>query len=243
MDQSREQSTGGVTAFLRECLQGEPGEALRRVPGRETYAVRGLGGAPWVIKRYTGRWLALSPGRREHQALEELQQAGIRVPKAVGFFDGDGGSVVAMERVESDSDLRVALHEAEPSALAPLIGRLLELVLALHTMRWHHRDLYLHHFLIDVEGELVLIDLGRARRLRWMRRRWLAKDLAALLLWTPREVGENLRLRFLARYMDGVEITGRRARRRFAEDVLRRRSRMAKHRPRHGEVGAWEASP
>lgn len=240
MDQSRKQSTGGVSAFLRECLQGEPGEALRRVPGRETYAVRGPGGAPWVVKRYTGRWRVVSPARREHQALEELQRAGLRVPKAVGFFDGDGGSVVAMERVESDSDLREALHEAEPSALGPLIGRLLELVLALHERGWHHRDLYLHHILIDQDGDLVLIDLGRARRPRWVRRRWFAKDLAALLLWAPNEIGASLRLRFLAGYMDAMGINSRRARRKFASDILRRRERMARHQPRHGETEPWE---
>ena len=70
----------------------------------------------------------------------------------------------------------------------------------------------------------------------------LAKDLAALRLWTPAQVGAVLRLRFLARYMDRMEIGGRQARRRFAQDVLRRRARMARHRPRHGVVGTWEAS-
>ena len=48
------------------------------------------------------------------------------------------------------------------------------------------------HVLIDEEGELVLIDLGRARR-------------------------------------------------RFAADILRRRERMARHEPRHGETEPWEA--
>jgi serine/threonine protein kinase len=195
-----------------------------------------------VVKRYTGRRWVVSPARREHQALEELQRAGLRVPKAVGFFDGDGASVVAMEHVQSDSDLRAALHEAEPSALGPLIDRLFELVLALHTRGWHHRDLYLHHILIDKNGDLVLIDLGRARRLPWVRRRWFAKDLAALLLWAPDEVGASLRLRFLTKYMDAMGISGRRERRRFASDILRRRERMARHQPRHGETEPWEPS-
>lgn len=242
MDQSREQSISGAGEFLRECLQGEPGEALRKVPGRDTYAVKGPAGAHWVVKRYTGRWLGASPARREHQALEELQRAGLRVPTAVGFFDGDGRSVVAMERVESDVDLREALHEVAPSLLEPLIARLLELVLALHGRGWHHRDLYLHHILIDPEGDLVLIDLGRARRPRWVRRRWFAKDLAALLLWAPDEVSASLRLRFLARYMDAMGISSRRARRSFASDILRRRDRMARHEPRHGESEPWEPS-
>ena len=120
------------------------------------------------------------------------------------------------------------------------MGSVLELVLALHTRGWHHRDLYLHHVLIDADGGLVLIDLGRARRPRWVRRRWFAKDLAALLLWTPPEVGVRHRLRFLAKYLDAMEITSRRARRRFAEYVARRRAQMARHVPRHGETEPWE---
>ena len=145
-----------------------------------------------------------------------------------------------MERVESHADLRQVLHEAATSELEPLIARLLKLVIALHTRGWYHRDLYLHHILIDQDGDLVLIDLGRARRLRWVRRRWFAKDLAALLLWAPNEIGASLRLRFLAGYMDAMGINGRRARRKFASDILRRRERMARHQPRHGETEPWE---
>lgn len=195
-----------------------------------------------MLKRYTGPWVGMSPAEREHQALEELQRAGLRVPRPVGFFDGDGRSVVAMERVESAADLREALREVGPSAAQPLLAGLLELVLALHTLGWHHRDLYLHHILIGEDGELVLIDLGRARRPRWVRRRWFAKDLAALLLWTPAGISAKLRLRFLAKYMDAMGINGRRARRSFASDILRRRERMARHVPRHGETEPWEPS-
>jgi tRNA A-37 threonylcarbamoyl transferase component Bud32 len=166
----------------------------------------------------------------------------LRVPTALGFFEGEGVAVVAMERVESHADLRQVLHEAATSELEPLIARLLKLVIALHTRGWYHRDLYLHHILIDSDGDFVLIDLGRARCSRWVRRRWFAKDLAALLLWAPEEVSANLRLRFLAKYMDAMEIDGRRARRRFASDILRRKERMARHQPRHGETEPWGPS-
>jgi len=224
-----------VRALLGECLQGQPGEVLRRVPGRETYALEGPNGAAWVVKRYTHRWQGRSPARQEYEALEVLGRAGLRVPRPLGYLERDGRSVVAMERIEAEATLREVLGEAAPGELQELLSRLLELVLALHLRGWHHRDLYLHHVLLDEDGELVLIDLGRARRPRWF-----AKDLAALLLWTPAQVGVPLRLRFLARYMDRMGIVGRRTRRRFTQDVLRRSARMARHRPRHGEVGAWE---
>jgi len=212
---------------------------LRRVPGRETYAVDGGEGVSWVVKRYSGR--SRRGARQELVALEALGEAGLRVPRPLGYLEGDGVAVVAMERIASTRSVREALAEPSRAERERLISELLELVLALHLGGWHHRDLYLHHVLIDSSGELVLIDLQRARRPRWLRRRWLAKDLAALLLWTPSEVDAEQRLRFLARYMDRMGILARGARRRFAADVLRRRARMARHEPRHGEEGEWEA--
>ena len=240
LESARGHSPEELRARLRECMRDEPAEPLRRVPGRETFAVDGLGGATWVIKRFTGRWVGESPAEREHGVLEALRAEGLRVPAAVGYLDESDRCLVAMERVEARGDLRAALSEVERSALEPLLTQLLELVLSLHTRGWHHRDLYLHHILVAGDGELTLIDLGRARRPRWVRRRWFAKDLAALLLWTPQRVGALQRLRFLSKYMDRMEITGRRTRRAFARDVSRRRERMAQHVPRYGEEGAWE---
>ena len=240
LESARGHSPEELRARLRECMRVEPAEPLRRVPGRETFAVGGLGGATWVIKRFTGRWVGESPAEREHGVLEALRTEGLRVPAAVGYLEESDRCLVAMERVEARGDLRAALSEVERTARKPLLTQLLELVLSLHTRGWHHRDLYLHHILVAGDGELTLIDLGRARRPRWVRRRWFAKDLAALLLWTPQRVGASQRLRFLSKYMDRMEITGRRTRRAFARDVSRRRGRMAQHVPRYGEEGAWE---
>lgn len=242
MELERRHCDGGgrERALLMECLRGEPGEVLRRVPGRETFLVEGSDGVAWVVKRYSGGARAAGGARREFEALEELARAGLAVPPAVACLEQGGVGVLAMKHVVHEQSLREALAVAEGGERALLLERLLGMVLGLHTRGWHHRDLYLHHVLVDERGELVLIDLGRARRLRWTRRRWFAKDLAALLLWTPSEVSECARLRFLARYMDGMEMLSRRERRRFALDIVRRRARLARHRPRHGEAGAWE---
>jgi hypothetical protein len=64
------------------------------------------------------------------------------------------------------------------------------------------------------------------------------KDLGALLHSTPAGVPTGARLRFLAGYLDAMGVTERRARRRWARDVERRRARLAAHVPRHGEDDA-----
>ena len=78
--------------------------------------------------------------------------------------------------------------------LAGLVGRL-------HRSGFVHRDLYLSHIFFDGLS-FRLIDLQRAFRPRWRRRRWLIKDLAALHFSTPAEqVGRWERLRFLCWYV------------------------------------------
>lgn len=226
--------------FLEGCLSGSPGELLRAVPGRETYGVQGPRGAHWVVKRFSSGWIFSSPAKREFNALLALRTLGTPVPNPVAFIERGRRSILAMERISSAATLREELAVAPKAESKRLFSQLLVLLVSLHRGGWHHRDLYLHHILIDAEGELRLIDLGRARRPRWIRRRWFAKDLAALLLWTPRVVSDQERLRFMVRYMNGMEMLGRGERRRFLLDVLSRRERMVRHRPRHGESGEWE---
>ncbi|HVS18051.1 MAG TPA: lipopolysaccharide kinase InaA family protein, partial [Planctomycetota bacterium] len=189
---------------------------LRRVPGRETLAWPDPGGE-FVLKRFLGddareAWWDLlhlrrarSPGRREAENLEALAADGLPVPRAVGWWEerNPGGgwtahrfgrSAVVMERVEHGEHLR-ALLEREPALAAHWAQPVAALAAGLHARGWYHRDLYLQH-LIPLAGErLVLLDVGRARRQRRPRRRWFAKDLAALAHSAPASVGARDRLR------------------------------------------------
>lgn len=192
------------------------------------------------MKRFSSGWTFSSPAKREFNALLALRALGISVPDPIALLERGKRSLLAMEQISSSATLREELAVASNTESKRLLSRLLELLVSLHRAGWHHRDLYLHHILIDPLGELWLIDLGRATRPLWIRRRWFSKDLAALLLWTPREVSDQERLRFLALYMNEMEMFGRGERRRFLLDVLARRERMARHRPRHGESGEWE---
>jgi hypothetical protein len=86
----------------------------------------------------------------------------------------------------------------------------------------------------DAAGGLVLIDCGRARHARRLGRRWIVKDLAALLSSTPERVGARPRLAFFARYLRAAAPgLGRRARRALARSVVKKARRLAAHAPRH----------
>ena len=201
-----------------------------------------------------------SAARREYEALAALSAAGLPVPRPFFWCEGDGRSAVAMELVEHRQTLRMALADAAAAEAAALLDELARLVARLHEAGWCHRDLYLEHVLVRRAPEpagplsgppagplagppagwgLVLIDLGRARAGRALRRRWFVKDLAALLHSTPAAVSRAARLRFLARYLDLRGLSGgaggRAALRAWAEAVERKRARLATHRPRHGE--------
>jgi tRNA A-37 threonylcarbamoyl transferase component Bud32 len=140
-------------------------------------------------------------------------------------------SAVVMERVEHGEHLR-ALLEREPALAARWAQAVAGLAAGLHARGWYHRDLYLQH-LIPLAGErLVLLDVGRARRQRRPRRRWFAKDLAALAHSAPASVGARDRLRVLVHYARalGLDRGGRRA---LARAALARAARMAARPPRH----------
>lgn len=226
---------------------------LRRMPGRETFAWPDAGGE-FVLKRFLGddareAWWDLlhlrrarSPGRREAENLRDLAADGLPVPRAVAWWEerNPGGgwtahrfgrSALVMERVEHERHLR-ALLEDEPAAARRWAAAVAGLAAGLHARGWYHRDLYLQH-LIPLEGErLLLLDVGRARRQRRPRRRWFAKDLAALAHSAPAGVGARDRLRVLALYGRALGL-GRRDLRALARAALARAARMAAHPPRH----------
>jgi tRNA A-37 threonylcarbamoyl transferase component Bud32 len=229
-----------------------PERYLRSAGGRETFELAARPGAPpeWVVKRARERPLLAriglggrALGEREHANLARLAQDGFRVPRALGcarrYEDGDVRSLVLMERVEHAETLRERLARADAAERRVWSARLVALVARLHALGWYHRDLYLQHLVLRGD-ELVLLDVGRARRERRPRERWFVKDVAALLHSVPRAVGARERLRFAARYLEARGVRGRRARRTFLARVLVKERRMAAHVPRAGEDRPWE---
>lgn len=233
-------------AHAREWLESTPAAYLRRMPGRDTFAwPHATATAPYVVKRARGRESAA----REFEVLEALARDGIAVPGAIAWCEELGGrmrwlgsrrSCVVMERIAHVWTLRQKLAVADGAEMRRLGRALLELVVRLHERGWYHRDLYLHHVVLRENGELVLLDVARARHEAQPRERWFLKDLAALLHSTPRAVGEHARLRFAAAYFDRRDIGTRGERRRWLARIAAKERRMSAHTPRRGEDHPWQ---
>lgn len=221
---------------LRSFLDLEVTGVLRRLQGRETFLHRTPDGRPIVVKRSVAG--ARPGGRREHEALVRLAQDGFTVPAALGFAQGPSGSIVAMERIVHKETARDALRRAAAPERRKLLERCADLAAGFHARGWCHRDFYAHHILLrDLDGALVLIDVGRAGRARPPRGRWFVKDVGALLSSLPREVGRSERLRFVTRYLDGRGVGTPGARRRFARKAFAKAARIARRVPRDERPG------
>ncbi|MFT5291409.1 MAG: tRNA A-37 threonylcarbamoyl transferase component Bud32 [Planctomycetota bacterium] len=248
-------------ALLEDLFGLASDRAWRRVRGRETFPWPGE--EDLVVKRFQGGeardwWferlregeLPRSPGRREAENLMALAADGLPAPRAVAWVEEDsarrrpglpgtgGRSALVMERIEYQRTLRQALASADPLERERLGVALLELVAKLHGSGWYHRDLYLDHVVQLDNGELCLLDLGRARRQESPRERWFIKDLAALYSSTPGAIPPRARLRFLARWLKrrrGATPGSRRRRsdlRRWSRVIQAKAKRLAQHAPR-----------
>ena len=97
-----------------------------------------------------------------------------------------------------------------PALKRALIRRVADITGALHRLGLNHCDLYICHFLLNLENDktpdpknliLHLIDLHRVRQRKKLPQRWQVKDLAALH-FSSFEIGLTLRdrLRFISTY-------------------------------------------
>jgi len=236
--------------FPDSLLDLVPPRFLRRVRGRESFE-HSLDGARVIVKRFHGgeprdwwseraRGLALrSPARVEAENLLALRARGFAVPEPLGWAEdlaarvnpwrGSGRSLLVQRYVEHERTLADGGSDAAARALGSFVGRL-------HAAGWCHRDLYLEHFLVTRDG-LVLIDLGRARRALALARRWIVKDLAALLMSCPTDVCRRRRLRVLAawrREQPEARRLGLRgaALARFVAAIERKARRLREHAPK-----------
>ncbi len=199
-----------------------------------------------ALKLLMAREPMTSAGRREWENLLRLQRLGIQAPRRVAFGEKrllgfERRSFVITEAIASavplDEYLGSLQGDQAQRGAALLVKRALlwdlgEIVRRLHGAGLTHMDLYLSHFLVrekaDGDMEIFLIDLQRMAR-RWLfKRRWIIKDLAALL-YSARDVGLSKTDfgRFFSAYFDG---TPSRAQKRLLRAALGRASRMARRR-------------
>jgi Lipopolysaccharide kinase (Kdo/WaaP) family len=161
------------------------------------------------VKRYPARWAAVA--ETESRALLDLQQAGIACASLAAWGKlGDGRAFIMTEDLTGyePADKLIARGEAFEKIAAPTA----ELAAKLHSAGFHHRDLYLCHFMVKTGGEMQvkLIDAARVRRLpAWpLRRRWIVKDLAQFWFsMTQLSIADSLRADWLAKYSAARKIS------------------------------------
>lgn len=196
----------GADPFAR--VAGLRGEIYRAVADRRTLRFESNGqayfakihnGAGWseIAKNLlTGR-LPVIGARNEYEACRHLAEAGVPAPKVAAF--GERGwnparrfSFVVCDALENRESLEdvVARWQRQPPPVAEkrrLLRAVAAFAAAMHAAGVVHRDFYVCHLLLDREAwaagsaRLAVIDLHRAQIHAGIPRRWLRRDLGALL--------------------------------------------------------------
>jgi heptose I phosphotransferase len=162
----------------------------------------------------------MSPGRVEAENALALQALGVKVMPLVAYgqklyADGRLESFLLSEELPGYCELqdfiqrrflpRSTVRPPEPF-LRRLIVQVADIARRFHAAGFNHRDFYCCHFLVKEtspdECDVRLIDLQRVQKRRWLRRRWIVKDLAQLASMSPDDrVGCREKILFLRTYL------------------------------------------
>lgn len=187
------------------ALQGEP---FREVPGRRTLKVD-IAGKSYFVKLHYGvgwqeifkNWLQLKRpvvgAVNEYLACTGLHEEGITAPVPAAFAEGAGSIAERKSFVLCDElrgytsleDVTDGWDAAPPDSFTRhrLLYAVARFARRFHQAGFIHRDFYICHLLANDEDyaggviSLAVLDLHRARRFARIPRRWLLRDLAALL--------------------------------------------------------------
>ena len=187
-----------------DALYGIEGVVYRRTRRRRTVRVAIAGrvyfaklhdGVGWreVFKNLLQLKLPVLGAENEYAACRRLARANVRAPTVAAY--GRRGWNPASRRSLTLCDAFLGYVSLEELALRPLSLRLRRalvrevalLTRSMHAAGVNHRDYYLCHLLADADGlaqgeiRLAVIDLHRAGVRQRVPKRWLRRDLAALL--------------------------------------------------------------
>lgn len=191
-----------------ERVAGLDGEVYRNVANRRTlrfelggrgYFAKIHGAVGWreIFKNLLTLRLPVIGARNEYRACRHLERCGVAAPTVAAF--GERGwnparrrSFVVCDELEGRESLEDLTADWDRQAPGPaekrrLVEAAARFVRTLHEAGVVHRDLYICHLLADrrayAEGRVVLavLDLHRAQIHRRIPRRWLRRDLAAIL--------------------------------------------------------------
>jgi UDP-glucose:(heptosyl)LPS alpha-1,3-glucosyltransferase len=221
------------------------GELKRGTAGRETLGLT-LADQPVFLKRYRGvgwgeilkNWLQLKrpilDALTEWQRLGELALLGLPAPERLaagrqGASPARRRSFLLMRALEGFA-LEDRIQEQPP--VPPAERRRWARALGAYARRLHgaglaHRDFYFCHWFQQPDGAVALLDWHRALKRRRLARRWLAKDLGALLASTrPYGVTRREVLAFLAAYHAAPPSLARRRHRTLWQAAVARAARL-----------------
>lgn len=221
--------------LIRAAFDGAVGCTVRCVPRRRTLMVQS-GGDTIYAKLHRRRRAAAAA---EWRWLHVLPLLGISAARPVAWVARGATSMVVTEAVAGRSldawGCDAAREGWVDEWLRFVTTRVAELVRRLHAQRLMHRDLNFAHVFCgdprDGGGELTLIDVERMFEARWRRRRWIVKDLAALLASSPVEISDRVALRFLRNYLRGRRPFLWRS---WARAIRRKADRIGGRTPRFG---------
>lgn len=241
---------------VRGAMDFDGGKLVREAGPRTTHRVEGSRSV-FFLKRHRGlamterffpfRLRAISPARIEWDNHVMMRRSGFDVPDTVAVGESSSTFAVPSEsylvtREVAGPNLHDMLRDQFPgdpgnreARLNPAVIRdLAGLVRRLHSSGFIHRDLYCAHLIVADDprwGRPYIVDLQRVNQRFPPRRRWLVKDLAALLHSLPAEVSRADRLRFLMAYLG--KTCADPLVKRWAREVVEKQRRMAQHHPKY----------
>ena len=205
-----------------------------------------------------------SPGRIEAENAIALNKLGIAVMPLTAYgeklhSDGRLESFLMSEELQGYCELQDFIEQrfnvsgtlrvpfaggtrSVPYTLHRLIAQVAEIARRFHAAGFNHRDFYCCHFLVKETShgqfDVRLIDLQRVQQRRWLRRRWIVKDLSQLASMSPKaHIGCREKVLFLRRYLGVKKLRPRD--KRLIRAVLRKLAAIRRHTsPTRKQVGA-----
>ena len=180
---------------------------------------------------------------------------GINVPVPVlwGYAtDPVRAVMVTLEIANSESLENILKNNNLPADFTKrldFIRKIADVARSLHSNNYCHKDFYTGHILVQSEGLMdvsdpvfYLIDLQRVVKMKFLKQRWIVKDLAQLNFTSDYDcISLKDKLRFMRLYF-GVKNFSR-EHRKLIEKILNKTKRMRKHIPKvlkRKNITSWD---
>lgn len=227
-------SLGDLHGAVAGLWSGALGRIVRSVPTRWTAAL--ATGEGWLFAKT--RLGASRDAAAEWRWLHLLPLLGLRTPAPLAWLGDRSGRTMLVTRGVLGRPLDAWCAEAAADGWLPQLAawaarEVAPRVRALHDAGLVYRDLYWNHVFAEdprAGAAPTFLDVERVCRVRWLRRRWVVKDLAGLASSLPVDVPLRLQLRFARAYWREPL----RRRRRWLGAIARKAARIRAHAPRYG---------